>query len=63
MDDKQKHMRWLEAMWEIHNRIGREEKRKEEVLEVLKGLARLSRHRVEAPYSLPWEPSRWWKAS
>jgi hypothetical protein len=30
---------------------------------VFEGLARLSRHRVEAPYSPPWEPSRWWKAS
>ncbi len=59
MDDKQKHMRWLEAMWEIHNRIGREEKRKEEVLEVFKGLVRLSRRRVDAPYSPPWKPYRY----
>src|SRR3712207_7447513 len=34
MHDKQKHMRWLETVWEIHNRISREEKRKAEVLEV-----------------------------
>jgi hypothetical protein len=57
MDDKQKYMRWLETMWDLHNRISREEKRKAEVLEVFEGLARLSRRRVEAPYYLPWEPS------
>jgi hypothetical protein len=58
MDDKQKYMRRLETMWEIHNRISREEKRKEEVLEVFEDLAYLSRRRVEAPYSPPWEPSQ-----
>jgi hypothetical protein len=62
MDDKEKYMRWLEEMWDLHNRISHEEKRKAEVLEVFENLARLSRHRVEAPYSPPWEPSRW-KAS
>ena len=51
MHDKQKYMRWLETMWEIHNNISREEKRKAEVLEVFEGLARLSRRRVDAPYS------------
>jgi hypothetical protein len=63
MDDKQKYMRWLETLWDLHNRISREEKRKEEVLEVFEGLARLSKQRVEAPYYLPWEPPRWWKVS
>jgi hypothetical protein len=56
-------MRWLETMWDLHTNISREEKRKAEVLEVFEGLARLSRNRVEAPVSLPWEPSRGWKAS
>jgi hypothetical protein len=63
MDDKEKYMRWLETMWELHNNISREEKRKTEVLEVFEGLARLSRRRVEAPSSPPWEPSRGWRAS
>jgi len=57
MDDKQKYMRWLETMWDLYNRISREEKRKAEVLEVFEGLACLSRRRVEAPYYPPWEPS------
>ncbi len=61
MDDKQKYMRWLEEMWNLHNSISREEeeeKRKEEVLKVFEGLAYLSRRHVDAPYSLPWEHSR-----
>jgi hypothetical protein len=58
MDDKEKYMRWLETMWDLHNRISREEKRKTEVLEVFEGLARLSRRRVEVSYSPPWEPFR-----
>jgi hypothetical protein len=36
MDDKQKYMRWLEEMWNLHNSISREEKRKEEVLKVFR---------------------------
>ncbi len=56
MDDKQKHMRRLKTMWDLHNNIRREEKRKAEVLEVFEGLARLSKRRVDAPYSPPWEP-------
>jgi hypothetical protein len=58
MDDKEKYMRWLETMWDLHNRISREEKRKTEVLEVFEDLARLSRRRVVVSYSPPWEPSR-----
>ena len=41
MDDKEKYMRWLETMWDLHNNISREEKRKAEVLEVFEGLAPL----------------------
>ena len=64
MDDKQKYMRWLEEMWDVHKfdllgRTEREEKRKEEVLEMLKGLSEISKRRIEAPYLPRWEPSRW----
>ncbi len=58
MDDKEKYMRWLETMWDLHNRISREEKRKAEVLEVFENLAHLSRRRIDVPYSPPWELSR-----
>ncbi len=57
MDDKQKHMRRLKTMWDLHNNIRREEKRKAEILEVFEGLVRLSKHRVEAPHSPPWSPT------
>ncbi|MBV9452592.1 MAG: hypothetical protein JOZ19_00495 [Rubrobacter sp.] len=55
MDDNQRYLRWLEEMWDvqkfdIHGNTQREEKRTEEVLEMLKGLARLSRdHVIEPP--------------
>jgi hypothetical protein len=54
MDDKEKYMRWLEEMWNVqrfdtHGSTEREEERTEEVLEVFRGLVRLSRHRVEPP--------------
>jgi hypothetical protein len=28
MDDKEKHLRWLQVMWDLHKNISREEKRK-----------------------------------
>ena len=59
MDDKEKYMRWLETMWELHSSISREEKRKKEVLEIFEGLSEIAGRRVEAPYFPPWEPSRW----
>ena len=59
MNDKQKYMRWLEEMWNLHNSISREEKRKEEVLKVFEGLGELAKRRVEVPLSPPWEPCRW----
>jgi hypothetical protein len=54
MDDKQSYLRWLEEMWnvqkfDIHGSTEREEERTEEVLEVFRGLVRLSRRRVEPP--------------
>lgn len=58
MDDKEKYLRWLQQMWDLHNSITREEKRKQEVLKVFEDLAHLSRRRLEAPRSLPWEPSQ-----
>jgi hypothetical protein len=59
MNDKEKYLRWLEMMWDLHSSITREEKRKEEVLEIFESLSKLAGRRVEAPYFPPWEPSRW----
>jgi hypothetical protein len=59
MDDKEKYLRWLETMWELHSSISREEKRKQEILEMFEGLSQIAGRRVEAPYFPPWESSRW----
>ncbi len=57
MNDNKKYLRWMEMLWEQNQSISREEKRKEEVLEIFKALADLSKRRIEAPYLLPWECS------
>ncbi len=54
MDEKQDYLRWLEEMWDVQKfdlqgSSEREEERTEEVLEVFRGLARLSERRVEPP--------------
>ena len=54
MDEKEKYLRWLEEMWDVqkfdvHGSVEREEKRTQEILGMLEGLARLSRRRVEVP--------------
>jgi hypothetical protein len=58
MDDNQRYLRWLEEMWDvqkfdIQGSTEREEKRTEEVLELLRGLARLSRCHLVEPPDLP----------
>ncbi len=63
MNDAERYMRWLEEMWDVHKfdphgGTEREEKRKEQVLEMFRGLAHLSKRRVEPPNFPPWEPSR-----
>jgi hypothetical protein len=45
----------METMWELHKVTTREEKRKEEVLEVFKGLSELAKRRAEVPYFPPWK--------
>ncbi|MCA1719127.1 MAG: hypothetical protein LC781_20650 [Actinobacteria bacterium] len=54
MDDKQEYLRWLEEMWDVQKfdvrgSTEREEERTEEVLEMFRGLVRLSKRRVEPP--------------
>jgi hypothetical protein len=55
-DEKEKYLRWMEMMWERHNSITREEKRKEEVLKIFEGLGELAKRKVEAPDFPPWKP-------
>ncbi len=55
MNYKERHLRWMEMMWERHQSITREEKRKEEVLEIFETLCDLAKYRVETPYFPLWE--------
>jgi hypothetical protein len=64
MDDKYRYMHWLEEMWEVHKfdipgRTQREERKKEETLEMFRGLVKLSKHAVDPPDFPPWERSLW----
>lgn len=63
MEDKQSYLRWLEEMWDVQKfdvqgSTEREEEKTEEVLEIFRGLARLSRRRVKLPDLPPWELPR-----
>ena len=58
MNYKERHMRWMEMMWERHQSMTREEKRKEEVLKIFEGLGDIASCRVEASHFAPWEPSQ-----
>ena len=54
MNDVERYMRWLEEMWEVHKfdpygSTKREEKRKEEILEMLRDLGELAKRRVRPP--------------
>ena len=58
MDDNQRYLRWLEEMWDVQKfdipgSTEREEKRTEEVVEMLRDLARLSRRQVVEPPDIP----------
>ena len=62
-DDGMRYMRWLEGMWEGHKldlgypNAGREEERKEQILEMLESLGELSEEHwaAEAPRFSPPE--------
>jgi hypothetical protein len=54
-DDKERHLRWMELLWDRHQISIREERRKEEVLDIFRHLAELSKRRVEAPHFPPSE--------
>ena len=63
MDDKEKYLRWLEEMWDVqkfdlHGSTEREEKRKEEILEMFKALAHVSKRRIDPPTFLEDPPVR-----
>ena len=58
MDDKHRYMRWLEEMWDVHKfdipgRTEREERKKEETLEIFRRLVELSKRRIIDPPDFP----------
>ncbi|MDQ3736260.1 MAG: hypothetical protein M3318_02310 [Actinomycetota bacterium] len=62
MNSKEKYMRWLEEMWDvhkfdIHGRTQREEERKEEILQMFRKISELAQHHVETPRFWPWRHS------
>ena len=64
MDAKHRYMLWLEEMWEVHKfdipgRTEREERKKEETLEIFRRLLELSQRRIDPPDFPPGEGSLW----
>ena len=62
VDSKEKYLRWLEEMWDVHKfdvhgRTEREEERKEEVLQMFRKISELAQHPMEAPHFSPLRPS------
>ena len=57
MGYKERHLRWMEMLWERHQSTTREEKRKEEVLEIFRTLSDLAERSVETPHFPLWKSS------
>jgi hypothetical protein len=48
-DERERHLRWMESMWKRHQSIAREERRKEEVLDIFREIAEVSKQWVGSP--------------
>jgi hypothetical protein len=64
MDNKYRYMRWLEEMWEVQKfdilgRTEREERKKEETLEIFRGIVKLSESDIDSPDFSPREDPLW----
>ena len=54
--DRERNLRWMEALWEGTSTSAKEEDQKEEVLAVFRDLARESRNEREVREYVPWQP-------
>jgi hypothetical protein len=54
--DRERNLRWMEALWEGTSRSAKEEDQKEEVLAVFRALVRESRSEREVREYVPWQP-------
>jgi hypothetical protein len=59
-DERRRHLRWMELLWEANNTAAREEARTQEVLQVFRDLARDSERGVSVqeykPEKRQWRP-------
>jgi hypothetical protein len=53
---RERHLRWMEELWEGTNTSAKEEDQKEEVLAVFRALVRESRSEREVREYVPWQP-------
>ena len=58
-DERRRHLRWMEWLWEANSTAAREEARREEVLQVFRDLVRDSERGVPVREYAP-EGRRWW---
>jgi hypothetical protein len=54
--DRERNLRWMEALWEGTSTSAKEEDQKEEVLAVFRALVRESRSEREVREYVPWQP-------
>ena len=54
--DRERNLRWMEALWEGTSTSAKEEDQKEEVLAVFRDLVRESRNEREVREYVPWQP-------
>ncbi len=59
-DERRRHLRWMESLWEMNTTTAREEARMEEVLRVFRDLAKDSERGVSVqeckPEERQWRP-------
>jgi dissimilatory sulfite reductase (desulfoviridin) alpha/beta subunit len=53
-DERERHLRWMEILWERYQSIAREEKRIEEILGIFEEIAELSKRPIEVPPLSHW---------
>lgn len=54
-DERERHLRWMEILWERYQSIAREEKRMEEILGIFEEITELSKRPIEAPPLSHWD--------
>jgi hypothetical protein len=58
-EERRRHLRWMESLWEMNNTTAREEARMEEVIRVFRDLAKDSERGVSVREYKPEERRGW----